>query len=195
MIGAGIAGLAAASELRASGFGRRCRPRGPRPRRRAHLDGNTSAARFPSTSVPRGYTASAATRSPTSPAKAASRLAPTDWDNAVLHFHDRAAPRSDTPDLDGFWTLAETRPRASLRSILDEYLETHARSATQRRYLEHLLNTTVEHEYGADLADLSPSKVSTGAARTAAATSCSRADTVRSSTRWRTVSMSGSATP
>ncbi len=154
VIGAGIAGLAAASELRASGFDdvvvleARNRIGG---RIWTESLGGTAPVDLGASWIHgvRGNPIADIAR------RSGIETRPTDWDNAILHFHDRGAPMSDTPDLDGFWTLAETRPRASLRSILDEYLETHALSATQRRYLEHLLNTTVEHEYGADLADLS----------------------------------------
>ncbi|MYE17207.1 MAG: FAD-dependent oxidoreductase [Gemmatimonadetes bacterium] len=161
VIGAGIAGLAAASELRASGFGNvvvlEARDRIGGRIWTANLGGALPVDLGASWihGIRRNPIADIARRS-------GIETRPTDWDNAVLHFHDRAAPTPDTPDLDGFWALAQTRPRASLRSILDEYLETHALSATQRRYLEHLLNTTVEHEYGADLTDLSLDSVDGG---------------------------------
>lgn len=181
VIGAGIAGLAAASELRASGFDDVVVLEA-----RDRIGGRIWTASLGGT-VPVDLGASwihGVSGNPIAELVRRSGIEtrPTDWDNAVLHFHDRAAPVSDTLDLDGFWTLADTRPRASLRSILDDYLETLAFSTTQRRYLEHLLNTTVEHEYGADLADLSLEGVD-GAARTAAAMSSYRADTVKSSRR------------
>ncbi len=161
VIGAGIAGLAAASELRASGFENVVVLEA-----RDRIGGRIWTANLGGT-VPVDLGASWIHGVRGNPIAEIARRSgietrPTDWDNAVLHFHDRAAQTSDTPDLDGFWTLAETRPRASLRSILDDYLETHALSAGQRRYLEHLLNTTVEHEYGADLADLSLESVDGG---------------------------------
>jgi len=161
VIGAGIAGLAAASELRASGFENVVVLEA-----RDRIGGRIWTANLGGT-VPVDLGASWIHGVRGNPIADIARRSgietrPTDWDNAVLHFHDRAAQTSDTLDLDGFWTLAETRPRASLRSVLDEYLETHALSATQRRYLEHLLNTAVEHEYGADLADLSLETVDGG---------------------------------
>ena len=161
MIGAGIAGLAAASELRASGFGNVVVLEA-----RDRVGGRIWTQRLAG-AVPVDLGASWIHGVRGNPIADLARRSgietrPTDWDNAVLHFHERAAPMSDTLDLDGFWTLAETRPRTSLRSILDEYLETHALTAAQRRYLEHLLNTTVEHEYGADLTDLSLDSVDGG---------------------------------
>ena len=163
VIGAGIAGLAAASELRAGGFNDvvvlEARDRIGGRIRTEHLGG----------ALPVDLGASWIHGVRGNPIAELARrrgieTRPTDWDNSVLHFHGRDAATSDTPDLDGFWTLAERRPRASLRSILDEYLEARALNATQRRYLEHLLNTTVEHEYGADLADLSLEGVDGGSA-------------------------------
>ncbi|MDE2803868.1 MAG: FAD-dependent oxidoreductase [Gemmatimonadota bacterium] len=161
VIGAGIAGLAAASELRASGFADVVVLEA-----RDRIGGRIWTANLGGT-VPVDLGASWIHGVRGNPIAQIARRSgietrPTDWDNAVLHFHERGAPTSDTSDLDGFWTHADTRPRASLRSILDDYLETHALSAGQRRYLEHLLNTTVEHEYGADLADLSLESVDGG---------------------------------
>ena len=154
VIGAGIAGLAAASELRASGFGNVVVLEA-----RDRIGGRIWTEALGGT-VPVDLGASWIHGVRGNPIADIARQSgietrPTDWDNAVLHFHERGTPAPDTPDLDGFWALAERRPNASLRSILDEYLETHAFTTSQRRYLEHLLNTTVEHEYGADLADLS----------------------------------------
>ena len=161
VIGAGIAGLAAASELRASGFADVVVLEA-----RDRIGGRVWTANLGGT-VPVDLGASWIHGVRGNPITDIARQSgietrPTDWDNAVLHFHERGAPTSDTSDLDGFWTHADTRPRASLRSILDDYLETHALSAGQRQYLEHLLNTTVEHEYGADLADLSLESVDGG---------------------------------
>ncbi|MDE2982135.1 MAG: FAD-dependent oxidoreductase [Gemmatimonadota bacterium] len=161
VIGAGIAGLAAAHELRASGFAdvvvleARDRIGG---RIWTQQLGGTVRVDLGASWIHgvRGNPIADIAR------RSGIETRPTDWDKAVLHFHERGAPTSDTLDLDGFWTLAERRPRASLRSILDEYLETHALSAADRRYLEHVLNTTVEHEYGADLADLSLESVDGG---------------------------------
>ena len=154
VIGAGIAGLAAASELRASGFGNVVVLEA-----RDRIGGRIWTEALGGT-VPVDLGASWIHGVRGNPIADIARRSgietrPTDWDNAVLHFHEPGTPAPDTPNLDGFWTLAETRPHASLRSVLDEYLETHALGTSQRRYLEHLLNTTVEHEYGADLADLS----------------------------------------
>lgn len=154
VIGAGIAGLAAASELHASGFEDVVILEA-----RDRIGGRIWTENVGGT-IPVDLGASWIHGVRGNPIADVARRSgietrPTDWDNAVLHFHERGAPMPDTLDLDGFWTLAGRRPGASLRSILDEYLETHALSTSQRRYLEHLLNTTVEHEYGADLADLS----------------------------------------
>ena len=161
VIGAGIAGLAAASELRASGFGNVVVLEA-RDRIGGRIWTQQLAGALP---VDLGASWIHGVRgNPIADIARQSGIEtrPTDWDNAVLHFHERGTPAPDTPDLDGFWALAERRPNASLRSVLNEYLETHALTTTQRRYLEHLLNTTVEHEYGADLADLSLESVDGG---------------------------------
>ena len=155
IIGAGMAGLAAATELHASGFDNvvvlEARDRiGGRVWTEAigsnipvdlgaswihGIDGN------PVTVIANEYNI---------------ETRPTDYDNEVVHFHDadeRSPFRTDI--LDGFWNLAEKRPQASLQSMYGEYATGRTFSDAEKRYLAYLLNTEVEHEYAADISDLS----------------------------------------
>ena len=85
----------------------------------------------------------------------------TDYDNASVHFHggDDAHPTRDRLVRD-FRVLARSTPDASLRAVYEQY----ARSLAERdrHLLAYVLNTVVEHEFGADIADLSFESVSGG---------------------------------
>ena len=155
IIGAGIAGLAAASELHARGFDDvvvlEARDRiGGRIWTDAiggdipvdlgaswihGVDGN------PITAIAREHNIATGA---------------TDYDNDVVHFGDTDRPSpSAGRALRRFWMLAERQPDTDLQSVYDELLGTAPLPAPDVRYLEYLLNTTVEHEYAADLRSLS----------------------------------------
>ena len=88
-------------------------------------------------------------------------ITPTDYDNASVHFNggEEAHPTRDRLVRD-FWVLARSTPDASLRVVYEQY----ARSLAERdrHRLAYVLNTVVEHEFGADIADLSFESVSGG---------------------------------
>ena len=89
----------------------------------------------------------------------------TDYDNRVEHVpHAGAAPASIGRVLADLRTLARERPDASLQSAYERYLTTRALSDAEKRYLEYLLNTTIEHEYAADISDLSFDSIDGGRA-------------------------------
>lgn len=88
-------------------------------------------------------------------------LSPTDYDNAFVHFHGGAEARPTHDGLvRGFWALARRRPNAPLHAVYERY----AASLVERdkHFLAYMLNTTVEHELGADIADLSFRSVNGG---------------------------------
>jgi monoamine oxidase len=164
IIGAGIAGLAAAAELHALGFedvaileardriGGRLWTDAIGPNIPVDLgaswihgtDGN------PITAIARGH--SIATH-------------PTDYDNDVVHFHhaERPSPSAGRA-LRRFWQLAERQPDTNLQSVYEQLLEIEPLTAPDRRYLDYLLNTIVEHEQAADLRNLSLESIQGGGA-------------------------------
>ena len=81
---------------------------------------------------------------------------PTDYDNDVVHFHGGGKPPGRAEAIfDAFSAFARKRPRASLASAYRSYVTASALDGRERRYLAHQLNTTIEHEFGADVAELS----------------------------------------
>ena len=86
---------------------------------------------------------------------------PTDYDNAFVHFHggDEAHPTDDHLVRD-FWLLARSTPNAPLRAVYERYAESLAE--TDKHYLAYVLSTVVEHEFGADIEDVSLESVSGG---------------------------------
>ena len=80
----------------------------------------------------------------------------TDWDNGVFHYHEVGEPaRSARRAMRDFWRLAEDDPERSFQSIRDELLTTMNFSEPDRHYLDYMLVTEIENEYAADLGDLS----------------------------------------
>ncbi len=80
----------------------------------------------------------------------------TDWGNGVFHYHGVGEPaRSAGRAMRDFWRLAEEDPDRSFQSVREELLSTTNFSEAGRSYLDYLLTTEVENEYAADLSDLS----------------------------------------
>lgn len=88
---------------------------------------------------------------------------PTDYDNQVVHFHDaeRRSP-SARRALRRFWRLAERQPDTDLQAVHEQLLESDPLTAPDRRHLDYLLNTIVEHEHAADLRNLSLESIEGG---------------------------------
>lgn len=81
---------------------------------------------------------------------------PTDYDNNVVHFHNVERPSPSVRRvLRRFWRLAERQPDTNLQSTYEQILRTAPLTASDRHYLEYLLNTMAEHEHAADLRNLS----------------------------------------
>lgn len=88
---------------------------------------------------------------------------PTNYDNDVVHFHDAERPSpSATQALRRFWRLADRQPDTRLQSVHEQLLGTEPLTAPDRRYLDYLLNTIVEHEHAADLRNLSLASIQGG---------------------------------
>ena len=88
---------------------------------------------------------------------------PTNYDNDVVHFHNAQRPSpSATEALRRFWRLAGRRPDANLQSVYEQLLGNAPLTAPDRRYLDYLLNTIVEHEHAADLRHLSLESIDGG---------------------------------
>ncbi|MYA12151.1 MAG: FAD-dependent oxidoreductase [Gemmatimonadetes bacterium] len=79
----------------------------------------------------------------------------TDWGNGVFHYAAGEPARSARRAMRDFWRLAEDNPERSFQSVREELLSNTTFSEADRSYLDYLLTTEVENEYAADLSDLS----------------------------------------
>ena len=81
-------------------------------------------------------------------------LSPTDYGNASVRFpgSEQAHPTRDGL-VRGFWALARKHPNDSLRAVYERYAASLVEK--DKHFLAYRLNTDVEHEFGADIADLS----------------------------------------
>lgn len=79
----------------------------------------------------------------------------TDWDNGVFHYDAGEPARSGRRAMRDFWRLAEEDPERSFRSVYEELLATMDFSEADRHYLRYVLATEVENEYAAGLGDIS----------------------------------------
>ena len=162
IVGAGVAGLAAARELRASGFDDvvilEARDRiGGRVWTDTIGDG-----------IPIDLGASWIQGVDGNPISAIARehdiaTHRTDWGNGVFHYHDVGEPApSARRGLRDFWRLAEENRERSFESVHEQLLASRSFSEADRSYLEYLLTTEIENEYAADLSDLSYASVDGG---------------------------------
>ena len=164
IVGAGVAGLAAASELRANGF-EDVVVLEARDRIGGRIWTDTIGGNIP---IDLGASwIHGVDGNPISAIAAENDIAtrPTDYDNEVVHFPGVTEPRLPAGEvLRRFRELAERRPASSLQSAYEQYLATYAPGDRERRYLDYLLNTIIEHEYGADIGDLSLQSIEGGSA-------------------------------
>ena len=161
IVGAGVAGLAAARELRASGFDDVVILEA-RDRIGGRVWTDTIGDGFP---IDLGASwIQGVDGNPISAIAGDFDIAThrTDWGNGVFHYHGVGEPASPAPPgLRDFWRLAEENPGRNFQSVGEEMLATMT-SEADRRYLEYLLTTEVENEYAADLSDLSYASVDGG---------------------------------
>lgn len=162
IVGAGVAGLAAARELRASGFDDVVILEA-----RDRIGGRTWTDTI-GDGLPIDLGASWIQGIDGNPISAIARenniaTHRTDWGSGVFHYHGVGEPEpSARRGLRDFWRLAEENPEMSLESVHQELLATGTFSEGDRRYVEYLLTTEVENEYAADLSDLSYASVDGG---------------------------------
>ena len=162
IVGAGVAGLAAARELRASGFDDVVMLEA-----RDRIGGRTWTDTI-GDGLPIDLGASWIQGIDGNPISAIARenniaTHRTDWGNGVFHYHGVGEPApSARRGLRDFWRLAEENPERSLESVYEQLLATGTFSEADRRYVEYLLTTEVENEYAADLSDLSYASVDGG---------------------------------
>ena len=155
IVGAGIAGLAAAAELRAAGFDDVVVLEAS-----DRIGGRIWTSRIGG-GIPVDLGASWVHGIADNPIAGIAngngiRMLPTDYGNEIVHFPDSAEKRrSGDRILKAFWKSAQRWPRESLRKVYRRHVETSQLAAADRRYLAFELNTTIEHEYGADIGDLS----------------------------------------
>lgn len=162
IVGAGIAGLAAAGELRARGFDDVVILEA-RDRIGGRVWTDTIGDGFPidlGASWIQGIDGN-----PIAAIARENNIAThrTDWGNGVFHYHEVGEPaRSARQAMRDFWRLAEENPERSFRSVREELLGTTDFSEADRHYLDYMLTTEVENEYAADLSDLSYGSVDGG---------------------------------
>ena len=162
IVGAGVAGLAAAGELRASGF-EDVVVLEARDRIGGRVWTDTIGDGFPidlGASWIQGIDGNPITAIARENNIATHR---TDWGNGVFHYHDVGEPGgSARRAMRDFWRLAEEDPERSFRSVREELLTTMNFSEADGHYLDYILTTEVENEYAADLSDLSYRSVDGG---------------------------------
>ena len=163
VVGAGIAGLATAAELRAMGFEDVMVLEA-----RDRIGGRIWTASI-GDGVPVDLGASWIHGIADNPIAAIASendidLKNTDYGNETVHVHGDAALPKRGRVLNGFWKLARRRPRTALRAIYEKYVTEVALGEADRRYLAYVLNTSIEHEFAADLGDLSFRSITGGKA-------------------------------
>ena len=155
VVGAGIAGLAAAAELRASGFEDVVVLEA-----RDRVGGRVWTDRI-GDCIPVDLGASWIHGVDGNPIAAIARehgieTASTDYENQVVHFHGADEPPAEGDEIvRGFIAAARRQPGASLKSVYASYLGSASLDADVKRYIDYQINTVLEHEFGADIGDLS----------------------------------------
>ena len=161
IVGAGVAGLAAAGELRANGFDDVVVLEA-RDRIGGRVWTDTIGDGFPidlGASWIQGIDGNPIAAIATENNIETRR---TDWDNGVFHYHGVGEPaRSARRAMRDFWRLAEANPEWSFQSVREELLTTMT-SEADRHYLDYMLTTEVENEYAAELGELSYRSVDGG---------------------------------
>lgn len=154
IVGAGVAGLAAATELHTNGFDDVVVLEA-RDRIGGRIWTDTIGDGFP---VDLGASwIHGAEGNPITAIARENNIATrrTDWGNGVFHYDAGEPARSARRAMRDFWGLAEDNPERTLQSVREELLSTTTFSEADRSYLDYLLTTEVENEYAADLSDLS----------------------------------------
>ena len=135
IVGAGIAGLAAAAELRAAGADDVVVLEA-----RDRIGGRIWTSRIGGT-APVDLGASwihGVAGNPIAGIATANgiRMLPTNYGSKSVHFHESAeANQSRDQVLKGFWTLARQRPREPLRALYERYVSTSALAVADRLYV------------------------------------------------------------
>ena len=164
VVGAGVAGLATAAELRAIGFEDVVVLEA-----RDRIGGRIWTASL-GDGLPVDLGASWIHGTADNPIAAIASendidLVHTDYENETVHVHgDDVVPPKRGRVLNGFWRLARRKPRTALRAIYEKYVTEAALGEADRHYLAYVLNTSIEHEFAADLGDLSFRSITGGKA-------------------------------
>ena len=162
IVGAGVAGLAAATELRANGYDD-VLVLEARDRIGGRVWTDTIGDGFP---IDMGASwIHGVDGNPITAIARAHNIAThrTDWGNGVFHYHEVGEPaRSTRRAMRDFWRLAEERPNWNFQTVHEEVLATRNFGEADRRFLEYLLVTEVENEYAADLSDISYGSIDGG---------------------------------
>lgn len=154
VVGAGIAGLAAASELRAKGYDDVIVLEA-----RDRIGGRIWTASIGGYPIDLGASwIHGVDGNPINSIAAENGIQtiPTDYDNkTILTQHCGTRFRTSSRILKSFWKFARQRPRDSLRNLYERYISESDPTDEERRYLAYVLNTSIEHEFGANIDDLS----------------------------------------
>ena len=161
IVGAGIAGLAAAAELRAAGWNDVVLLEA-----RDRIGGRIWTSKIGGYSIDLGASWIHGTDgNPIAKIAAKNNIQTltTDYDNNSIYFQDLSQPhRSVDQILKDFWPYARQRPTVSLRKLFETYVRRHSLGEEEQHYLRYVLNTTIEHEFSADINDLSLESITGG---------------------------------
>ena len=91
------------------------------------------------------------------------RTLPTDYDNKSVYFSDLPQQyRSMNHMLQDFWQYARQQPTISLHKLFETYAKASTLREEEQHYLTYVLNSAIEHEFGADIENLSLESVTGG---------------------------------
>lgn len=88
---------------------------------------------------------------------------PTDYDNEITHFDESIGGKQSFDRMLGkFWKFMLQRPQESIRKRYLKFVTESGLSDQQQHLLAYTLNTTIEHEFGADIDELSFASINGG---------------------------------
>ena len=161
IVGAGIAGLAAAAELQAAGWNDVVLLEA-----RDRIGGRIWTSRIGGHPIDLGASwIHGDDGNPIAKIAAENNIQtlPTDYDNKSVYFQELSEVRPSMEHIvEGFWRYAQQRPSVTLRRLYETYVKKSGLMEEEQHYLAYVLNTAIEHEFGADIDDLSLKSITGG---------------------------------
>lgn len=161
IVGAGIAGLAAAAELQAAGWNDVVLLEA-----RDRIGGRIWTSRIGGHPIDLGASwIHGVDGNPIAKIAAENNIQtlPTEYDNKSVYFQNLSQPHPSMEHIvEGFWQYAQQRPSVTLRKLFETYVKKSGLTEEEQHYLTYVLNTVIEHEFGADIDDLSLKSITGG---------------------------------